>query len=556
MGIQEIEAQLTGPGGPFELAEEDVLGETQAVFRNRAGNLRELLAQSAERGDAEYIVYEDRRITFAQHARQVASVARALQERFDVRKGDRVAILAANCPEWIISYWAVTSLGAIAVGLNGWWAADEILYGLADSEPKLLIGDRKRIARLAGEDVGVPVVEMEAEFRELVQYAPNAELPETAIDEDDPASILYTSGTTGRPKGAVASHRNLIAALGLQFLHGLRAMLLAAERGIQASGPRRPTCVLVTSPLFHVSGLYTGALMMLASGSKTVWRSGRFDPVDVMRLVEKEEVTNWSPMGDMAHRVLNHPDLAKYDLSSLIGIGSGGAPLSADLMQRIRKQFPVAGAGMGTGYGLTESGAIATIAWADELEKFPATVGRPLPSVQVEIRDEKGRTLPDGREGEVCIRSPLIMLEYWRNPKATSETIGAGRWLFTGDVGRIEDGRLYINARARDLILRGAENIYPVEIEHRLEVHPDVEEAAVVGVDHPELGQEVKAFVVARAGVKLDTDALALFVGKTLATYKVPAHWELRDAPLPRNATGKVLKQVLAGEAENSFVAE
>jgi len=551
--LLETEAKLLGPGGPFEVCEETVLGERMQVFKNRKHSLREILADSAGFGDAEYMIYEERRIGFDEHLAQVASVAQALAELHGVGPGDRVAILGANSPEWVETFWATTALGAIAVGLNGWWAQDEILYGLEDCEPRVLIGDRKRLARLDGAVSPVPIIEMESDFAKLGGHASGVGLPTCGIDEDDPAVILYTSGTTGRPKGAVHTHRNVVGLIDLQRFHGLRTFMQAAATSETSAGP---PCILNTTPLFHVSGLYTGAVTALANGIKTVWTAGRFDPVGVMRLIEREGVTNWGPMGTMAYRVVTHPDLGKHDLSSIRGVGSGGAPMSTELQQRIREAFPAARASMGFGYGLTESTALATMAFGDDLEKHPASVGRPLPTIQVEIRDDAGKPLPEGVDGEVCIRGPLNMREYWRRPEATREMLVSGGWLRSGDIGHMDDGRLFINSRARDLILRGAENIYPVEIEHRLEAHPDVEEAAVVGVDHEELGQEVKAIVVPSAGATLDIEVLATWVADRLAYFKVPAYWEIRRESLPRNAAGKVLKKVLTEGGENPFVEE
>ncbi len=553
--VQEITAQLTGSGAPFEIVHEPVLGELTPVFKQRAPHLRALLEGSIGFGESEYLVCNDLRLSFAQHARVVASVARGFAERFQIGKGDRVAILAANCPEWIVSFWAALSLGAIPVGMNGWWAGDEIVYALADSDPKLLIGDAKRLARIASTPLRVPVVEIESEFAKLWNHDLGAPLPDVAIAEDDPATILYTSGTTGRPKGAVTTHRNIAALVRVQMFHGIRNMMLAAG---QAAPPALSTraCMLVNTPLFHVSGLYAGAVTLLSTGVKTIWTTGRFDPVQVMQLIEREKVTNWGPMGTMILRVINHPDLGKYDLSSLRNVGSGGAPMSRELQQRVRAAFPTLRGQIGLGYGLTESTALATINSGADLEAHPESVGRALPTISVEIRDSEGRALPEGAEGEIYIHGPLVMKEYWRNPEATAQTIGPGRWLRTGDIGRLVDGRLTIESRKRDLILRGAENVYPVEIELCLEAHPDVREAAVVGVDHPELGQEVKAIVVPAPGSGFDPDALARFVAGRLAYYKVPTHWERRDEPLPRNATGKVLKHILVSAAENPFVEE
>jgi acyl-CoA synthetase (AMP-forming)/AMP-acid ligase II len=556
MRPEEILDRLTAPGAPFEIVEEEVLGERMPVFRNRRRSLRELLAASAAFGERDYVVHGERRISYADHLRQVASIACALRDLYGVRPGDRVAILAENCPEWILAFWATTSLGASVAALNGWWTADEILHGVENSDPKLLIGDRKRLARVDERDVGVPVLEIGSGFEKLAGFAPDAALPDEPIAEDDPAVILYTSGTTGRPKGAINTHRGICGFLQGAMLNGARLMVAAAARGVPPEPNPGPPVSLVTAPLFHMSGLHAGAIMMLAVGGKTVWRSGRFDPEDVLRLIEKERITSWAGLGSMAPLVLNHPKLGDYDLSSLRNLGSGGAPTSPTVLERMKQVSPVGARARGLGYGLSESVATVSMIGGDELEERPTSVGRVQPTFAVEIRDADGRPLPEGREGEIHVRSPYTMLGYWRNEAATRAALGPSRWLATGDVGRIEQGYLFINSRARDMILRGAENVYPVEIEHRLEAHPAVAEAAVIGVDHPELGQEVKAIVVPRPGARIDFAELARFVAEKLAAYKVPAHFELRSEPLPRNAAGKVLKNVLAGRAPSAFVED
>jgi len=554
--LEELDAQLTGPGGAFETVEEAVLGETMRVFKNRKRSLRELLEASAAFGDKEYVVHGDRRISYAEHARLVASVAKALQDLYGVQPGDRVAILAANCPEWIVTYWATVSLGGVVSALNGWWTRDEIVHGVGLSDPKLLIGDRKRLERVQDVDFGVPVVEIESEFEKLLSHAPDAALPDQPIDEDAPAVILFTSGTTGRPKGAVNTHRGILGFVQVAMLSGLRMMIKAAASGVKPEPDPPATCSLVTVPLFHLSGLYACATMMLAVGAKTVYRAGRFDPVGVLRLIEEEKVTNWAGLGSMAPRVLHHPDVEKYDLSTIRNLGSGGAPTSPSLLERMKQVAPHGARARGLGYGLSESVAVIAQISGEELEERPTSVGRPTPTTEVEIRGEDGTALPEGEEGEIFARSPYLMLEYWNDPEATAKTVLPGRWLATGDVGRLEGGYLFINSRARDMILRAAENIYPVEIEHRLEAHPDVAEAAVVGVDHPELGQEVKAIVVPRGDARLEPDALLAWCSESLAPFKVPSLWDIRSEALPRNAAGKVLKNVLLGEAENTFVED
>lgn len=551
----ELLVQFTGPGGIFEIVEEEVLGERMPVFRDRKRSLRQLLQDSAIHGDKEYIVLGDRRISFAEHLRMVAGAAGVLRDRYGVRKGDRVAILAENHPEWIITFWAAVSLGAVVAALNGWWTADEIDYGLRLSEPRLLVADRKRLSRLGTRDPGVPVIEIESEYAALLARS-SYELPDTPIEEDDPAVILFTSGTTGRPKGAVSSHRSICGFVHTAFASGFLRMMQDEAAGAAKLDPPAQVCSLMTVPLFHLSGLYSGAVMMLALGGKTVWRLGKFDPVDVLRLIESERVSNWAGLGSMAPRVLSHPDLDKYDLSSIRNFGSGGAPTSPALQEKMRRAAPNGATAIGLGYGLSETVTAVAMIGGRDLAEHPTSVGRPTVTHQIEIRDVDGRRLPDGEQGEIWVRSPYNMLGYWRDPEATAKALRPGRWLATGDIGYMHDGRLYINSRARDMILRAAENIYPVEIEHRLEEHDSVAEAAVVGVDHAELGQEVKAIVVPAPGREIDTARLAAWVGEKLAAYKVPAHWEVRAEPLPRNAAGKVLKNVLTGEAENRFVEE
>lgn len=563
--IARIEASLLAEGAPFELVDVEVDGVTIRSFKNRIHTLRDLLLKSVDFGDNTYMLATDgvdeRRLGYAEHARLVASVATALRDRFDVEPGDRIAILGANCPEWVISFWAAISLGAVAVGLNGWSTASEIRYFLDDCEPKVLVADRKRMERLAGDDLGVPVVVMEDDFAELEAFAPDARFADAPfadvqVDEDDPAIILYTSGTTGRPKGAINTHRNVASYLMLNFYNGAKAAMLAPPPGPD-DPPPLPPCQLVSSPLFHVSGLHSAAVMMLAVGLKSVWLMGRFDPAVAMQVIERERCTGWSFTETVLHRMVNHPDTAKYDLSSIKTVGGGGSPVAPSLIERTRRVFPNARESVGIGYGQTECAALATLNNGQELIDFPMSVGRPLPTVEVEIRDPLGVAVPEGVEGEVCIRGPMVMPGYWRRPEATAETIAPGRWLRTGDIGRMQGGRLYLSSRKRDLIFRGGENVYPVEIEKRIEDHPDVEECAVIGVDHPELGQTVKAVLVPRPGHTIDVESVRAWCAVELAYYKVPEQWDVRSDSLPRNAAGKILKDVLRdARADTGFVEE
>ncbi|NUU25775.1 MAG: long-chain fatty acid--CoA ligase, partial [Streptomycetaceae bacterium] len=254
-------------------------------------------------------------------------------------------------------------------------------------------------------------------------------------------------------------------------------------------------------------------------------------------------------------RVVNHPDTASYDLSSVTRLGGGSAAFAPELVTRLQEVFTHAKGAMGVGYGLTESGGVATSAGAAQLAAAGA-IGAAVPSVEVQIRGADGERLPDGEEGEICIRSPLVMREYWGNPEATAKALTPDRWLRTGDLGFARDGQFFMATRRSDLILRGGENIYPAEIEHCLDAHPDVAESVVVGMPHPELGEEVKAIVVPRPGTSLSAEGLAAYVGERLAYYKVPTHWELRTEPLPRTPTGKVIRAVVTGEKKADLVEE
>jgi acyl-CoA synthetase (AMP-forming)/AMP-acid ligase II len=566
--VAAIEAQLLAPGSHFALVETQIDGQPIEMFANRVTNLRDLVVNSCGFGDAEYLLTTDgdseRRVSFAEHERLVASVAAAMAERYDVRKGDRVAILGANSIDWIVSFWAATSLGAIACALNGWWTGPEIGYATGYVEPKLLIADRKRHERVRSVDLGVPVVVMEEGFADLTAHDPAAALPDATIDEHDPAIILFTSGTTGRPKGAVHTHGNVGSLLAMLFFQGARAAMSAPPA---TGGAPSAACQFMTSPLFHVSGLHTGAVMFLATGIRSVWWTGRFDAPAVASVLERERCTGWSVTETVLHRFVHHPDIAagKYDLSAVRTVGGGGSAVPPATQELARQVFPNAARSMGFGYGLTECTALATTNFGAELLAYPTSCGRPLPTVTIEVRspDEPlGAPLPEGVEGEVWIRSPMVMSGYWRLPEATAEAVHPGGWLRTGDWGRLEGGRLFLASRRTDLILRGGENVYPAEIEARLVEHPAVDEVVVVGVPDAEFGQAVKAVIVPRRDEshrgEADPEDLRAFCAAALAYYKVPTVWEFRSTPIPRNAMGKVLRDVLDDRAGTSrrFVEE
>ena len=545
---------LLAPGAPFEMADEDVLGEVMQVFVQRARSLRQLLAQAGRFGDSDYAVFHNggrrRALTFADHERRVASVAAALADR-GVGAGDRVAILAANCPEWIITFWATVSLGAVAVACNGWWARDEIVHALAHTTPALLVADAKRLARLDGADPGMPVVVIEEDFVDLEGFAPDAALPDIPIDEDQPALLQFTSGTTGRSKAAVLSHRSVVAFVQVVTFLGAAQ---AASVGLPSTGPSRPR--LAVFPMFHISGLQSASITPMATGAGNVWPMGRFDPATVIQLTAEEGIYAWNGTATHVFRLLQDPMIETLDVSLVQNVAIGGSATTPELVRATEERFPHLVDTFTSGYGLTESGGMVSHAGNAMLQANADSVGMAMPTVGVRIVDEDGVEVPDGENGSICVRSPLVMLGYWEDVEATDQAFLPGRWLRTGDYGRLQGGELFLASRLRDLILRGGENVYPIEVEACLEQHPAVAECAVYGVDHETLGQEVKAVVVLVDGASLDLVGARAFCGEKLAEYKLPEYLEVWAGPLPRNAGGKVVKAVLRGEVTQAFFEE
>ncbi len=539
-----------GPGAPFELVKEDVLGSTMDVFAKRPANLRQALLDAAERfGDREYLVFPDRTYTFASMIPAVTSVASVLSETYGVKAGDRVAIAAANCPAFAITFWAATSLGAITVALNGWWTGPELVQGIELTEPVVLLGDQRRLARLEGYDLGIPTVVFEEQWESIEHAAPDAPFPDQAIDEDDPAILLFTSGTTGRAKAATISHRSNLHFLQCAILGGM-AHAMSGE-GNSAPPPASGPSVLGTSPMFHVSGLNATLVQATLTGMKIVYpESGRWQEETHLQLSADHAATGWSLVPTQLWRLLTWPELERYDLSSLTSVGGGSAVWPPELVRLLKERLPTVNVSMALGYGMTETSGLGTILREPELQKFADSVGRACPTVDVAIRDpEDGSAVVDGQVGEICLRTAAGFLGYWGNEEATKAAFHNDRWYRTGDLGHMEDGLLYLSGRRSDLIVRGGENIYPAEVENRLIEHPDVDEVAVIGVDHPTLGQEVKAVVVLRPEAVPDDVALREWAGTSLARFKVPSTFEFRTE-LPHTATGKVSRHLLAHPEE------
>ena len=558
---EPLRAGLTGPGAPFELVPEPVLGTTMSVFARRPRSARQMLAATTERvGDQPFLVFPERTYTYRSIHSSIAAVAAGLSDRFGVGPGDRVAIASPNIAAHAITAWAAISIGAVVVELNGWWTGPEMEHGIGLTRPTVVLGDQRRLDRLPAGGVGVPVVCFDDDFAGLEAAGAGRSLPPDTVDEDDPLVVLFTSGTTGRPKGAVLSHRAHIHMMMQAALQGAVGAMQAVAAGAGATAaPSAPPPVPTTcgvSPMFHVSGFSCAVIGGALTGITIVYPPpGRWDPAVQMELTERHRITSWPIVPTQLWRLLEHPRFDEFDLSSLQRVGGGGATFQPELWRQVRERLPHLAA-MGTGYGMTETCGAGTHQDGAAAVEHPDAVGAPVPGYSIAIRDPEGRSVADGETGEIHLRGPCNLLRYWDNPEATAAALDADRWYHTGELGHLADGLLYLDGRGSELIIRGGENVYPIEIENRLIEHPGVAEAAVIGVPHRVLGEEIKAVIVRQPnGDEFDAAAVQEWVGQALAAFKVPAHVEFRTE-LPHNASGKVLKTMLVGETTPQFVEE
>ncbi|MDQ1519673.1 MAG: steroid-24-oyl-CoA synthetase, partial [Actinomycetota bacterium] len=501
---ESILAQLTGPGGAFEIVVEDVLGIPTQVYKQRMRSMRELMAQNTLRPTVPWLVQGDRRYTYGEHDAAARVLAHSLAD-LGVGRGDRVALVSANNPEWVITFWACAILGAVLVPLNAWWKTDELEFGLRDSGSKVLIADEKRLAlirprlselqELEHTFVIGDKVEVEAPVRpfdELLARGDDAPMVESPIDEDDLLAILYTSGTTGQPKGATVSQRQAIANLQNIICSGFISAM-QGDTPPEADSQLQSASLLVV-PLFHVTGCLATMTLNYATGAKLVLMPvGRFDPDKALEIIEREHVTSFGGVPTIMWRILESPNLDKFDLSSVKRASYGGAPAAPELVERVEQVFPNLRKTLATAYGLTESASVATAISGDDYFAHPGSVGRPVPTVELRIVDDFGKDVAVRTNGEVWLKGPTMMAHgYWRRPDANVASFTDG-WFHTGDIGYVdEEGYLYLVDRAKDMIIRAGENVYCVEVEQALFEHPDVVDAAVVGVPHKQLGEEVK----------------------------------------------------------------
>ena len=496
------------------------------VYRRRPRQVTELLGETQRWADRDHLVQGTRRVTFAGLTAAAGRVAALLAGR-GLRPGDRMLLLARNSPDWVISLWAALRLGAVAAPGNRWWNEAEIAHAVSLLDPAVIVADADLAQRLPA-GAGPAVVLME-DVR-AAQDAGGAEpvLAPAPGGEEDPALIIFTAGTTGLPKAAVLAHRSVIA-----NLHNL--MAASGRLPHQLSLDRPPQVILQSGPLFHIGGTQALLLAMLG-GNTMVFLEGRFDSGQILDLIERERVTIWGAVPTMAIRVLEDPTRPGRDLATVRSISLGGSPVTPEVSARLREAFPSVRRGVSTIYGMTEAGGTVASASGALMAEHPETAGRPLPVVEMRIDnpDERGT-------GEIVVRTPSQMLGYWGED--APDVIDDDGWLHTGDLGRIDDGLLYVTGRAKDVIIRGGENIAAAHVEQVLHEHPAVAAVAVVGLPDPDLGETVGAIVQLRADA--DAAELAAFAAARLARFEVPARWRLQHEPLPVTDAGKVAKRQL-----------
>jgi long-chain acyl-CoA synthetase len=547
-----------GSGTPFELTETEVFGVKMEVFKNAPPNLALALQGARNHGDATFLLYEGERYSFARVMDEVDGLAHLLVNTYGVKKGDRVAVAMRNYPEWIISFAAIVSVGAVNVSFNAWWTEDEMKFALEDSGARVLIGDQQRIdtahhvARAMGVKMLIarPETEVGPDIDEWSKVVKSGLGPLVAdIQPDDDCTILYTSGTTGRPKGAVSTHRAVVNSLmAFSARNGVLALASDPEDKLMSQS-EHPTSFILIVPLFHVTGCVPVMLSCFVAGLKLVimykWDAGKALPI-----IQEERITNFVGVPTQSWDLVNHPDFDKYDTSSLKAVGGGGAPAPATLVDKVAKSIKKGGPQLG--YGMTETNAFGPGNTGKFYTDRPTSTGRAIRPMQLAVWDPvTKKPLGPNEYGEIMMFGPMLIRGYWNRPDATAETIENG-WLHTGDGGYIDDeGFLYIKDRIKDMILRGGENVFCTEVEGSIYEHPAVYEAAVFGVPHERLGEEVAVAVFPKEGAAFTAEDLWKFLDGKISSFKVPNHVVVMNEPLPRNAAGKFLKTALRDGVAN-----
>ena len=531
----------------------DVLVYDAPVVANLRGLLE--LAVDVDPSRA-YLVDGDSTLTYGELVPRVAGVASVLVEDLGIPVGARVAVAASNCIEWVLTAWAAAATGRILVGLNSWWHPEELIAGITVTEPEVLVVDGRQWERLSDHIERLPTVRTVLLIGPATSTDPRVRpfpsgtsqsLPLADPGLDDAATILFTSGTTGEAKGAIITHRATISTLqNVQWMSEryFPTVQLQAARDAQSA---MPPCTILSAPMFHVAGLQWGVMFPVASGTTVVLNTGRFDAERVLDMMSAYGATSLGGVPTTLIRVIDALAMRERDVSSITSVSWGGAPPPDDLVARCMATFPNLTL-VGTGYGLTETCGLGVYGAGTDLITHPRSVGRAMPCVELRVCADGDRQLPTGHEGEVQVRGPIVMPGYWNRIDASRAALTPEGWLRTGDLGVLdEDGFLTLTGRSKELIIRGGENVYPVEIESILLSHPDVLDAGVAGRPHPDLGEQVIAVVQVTPGSTVTSDELRTLVGGRLAGFKVPVEVGIGTGPLPRNAAGKLMRDAIAG---------
>ena len=552
--LKTIAAAHMGPGAALEIETVTIDGQELSVFAHVPTNLGELYTLGLEFGDKTFLVYQQERFSFAESLDLALRMARVLKEKYEIQLGDRVAICARNSPEWCIAYMAITLIGAIAVPMNSWWKSPELKYGLSDSDSKLIFLDPARLDLVQPflDSLDVQIVmfkpEVESAFPEFYALARSVEplsqdeRNEIEVVPEDKASIMYTSGSTGMPKGVLSTHRNIINALYTwKFVKEITEIL---RPELLEENPEFPPALLANVPLFHVTGSHAQFLASFIYSRKFVMMY-KWNAEAALKLIEQERISVFHGVPTMAWEIMQSPNFDTTDLSSLRGVQSGGASRPPEHLNMIMQKFPDS-AIPGLGYGLTETNAIGAIISGKFYASRPNSTGRPTPPVtSVKVVDDAGNTLEDGGVGEICIKGATVMKGYWNNPEATAEVIKDG-WFYSGDIGMLDElGFLIILDRAKDIVIRGGENIGCAEVEYAISEHPEVSEVSVYGIPEERLGEMLCCSIMLQADSVLNSEQLTSFLSSRIASFKIPERIFFQYEQLPRIATGKIAKKEL-----------
>jgi len=554
--VDNMIAALCAPGGDFAMTEREIDGVSYPVFEQREPSLRGAYAFAAAHGDADFLVYEGQRLSFSESLQQAWKLAHVLKTEYGVQKGDRVALIMRNYPEWCISYIAATAMGAVIVPMNGWWTTEELDFALTDCDAQVVIADRERLERLKPlvDKLGLRGIAVRCEgdlpvgirhYQGLIENLAEQSMPSDEIDELDDAMILYTSGTTGHPKGAVSTHLAIMSVIKTWTLITIAGVTVQAQRnqeqGIEPpANPPQPSA-LVSVPLFHVTGCNAIFLISLIVGRKLVLMH-KWDATRALQLIQEERVTGFTGVPTMSWEIVNHPEVDQYDLSTLASLGSGGAARPPEQVRVMTEKFPAAPAG--GGYGLTETNAMGALNSGLNYQLKPGSTGRPTyPIVEMKIVDEHGVEQSQGERGEILIKSAANIRGYWNQPEKTAADFVDG-WFHTGDIGLIDsDGFLWIVDRLKEIVIRGGENISVTAVEQTLHQHPSVMEVACYGLPDERLGEILGATVMLVPGTSVTVEELKSHVGAHLAAFNIPAHISIQDQQLQRGATDKIFKR-------------